>query len=157
MQSAHISEALKLAAERLLRQWVATHRLADDRLIDDLESARASFPIWEESWQQVLDIYKECSSLRSSRGFQHDAEALWLEFIQRSYPDVPRLNHPESWAAALEYLVARLHRQPLTYAEVAEQYESTISSVSRYARRISRICSVQSKMQRGFIRSTQGS
>ncbi|WP_322923627.1 tetratricopeptide repeat protein [Paenibacillus campi] len=153
----HTSAVLKLAAERLLRQWTAAHSLVDDRLIDDLESARTSLPIWEPCWQQVLDIVLLQSPLRQHASFQHDVEALWLEFIKRSYPELPRLMQPEGWAAALEYLVARLFRQPLTYAEVAERYGSTISSVSRYARRISRLCHIRSKMQRSLAQSNQGS
>ncbi len=155
--SAQASTALKQASERLLRQWVSTNSLVDDRLIDDLESARASLPIWEERWQQVLEMFLLHSPMRQQGDFRHDVEALWLEFIKRSYAELPRLQHPEGWAAALEYLVARLFRQPLTYAEVAERYGSTISSVSRYARRISRLCHVQSKMQRSLAKSNQGS
>jgi tetratricopeptide (TPR) repeat protein len=151
------SATLKLAVERLLRQWVSTHSLADDRLIDDLDSARASLPIWDERWQQVLNMFQLHSPMGQQASFQHDVEALWLEFIKRSYPELPRLQHPEGWAAALEYLIARLFRQPLTYAEVAERYGSTISSVSRYARRISRLCHVQSKVQRSLTKSNQGS
>ncbi|MFD1886977.1 tetratricopeptide repeat protein [Paenibacillus wenxiniae] len=151
------SAPLKLAAERLLRQWIFVHRLADDRLIDDLESARSSLPIWEERWQHVLDMFRLHSPMYQQASFRHDVEALWLEFIKRSYPELPRLQQPEGWAAALEYLIARLFRQPLTYAEVAERYDSTISSVSRYARRISRLCHMQSKVQRSLTKSNQGS
>ena len=36
---------------------------------------------------------------------------LWVEFLSRVYPDVPKLTKPEGWAAALEYLTAKMHRQ----------------------------------------------
>ena len=38
---------------------------------------------------------------------QHDLLTLWIEFLSRVYPDVPKLGKVEGWAAALEYLTAK--------------------------------------------------
>lgn len=142
-----IADSLRAAAERLLRQWSAAQHLPVDGLIDDLDSVRASMPMWDERWQQVVEEFRRLSPRRHDSRIEHDVEALWLEFVKRSYPELPRLHHPEGWAAALDYLVARIRRQPLTYAEVARRYGSTISLTSRYARRISRLCQVQQKIR----------
>lgn len=133
----------------------AEQLLPVDKLIDDLESVRASLPMWDERWQHVVDKFRLLSARAHDSQVDHDVEALWLEFLKRSYPELPRLHHPESWAAALDYLVARIHRQPLTYAEVAQRYGSTISLTSRYARKISRLCQVQQKIHSLHTDSTE--
>ncbi|WP_046216273.1 tetratricopeptide repeat protein [Paenibacillus wulumuqiensis] len=152
-----ISEELRIAAERLLRQWAANQSLSSDQLIDDIEAARMSLPLWDEHWQQIVDQVAVQPHIRYDSGFTHDVEALWIEFIKRVYPELPQLHHPEGWAAALEYLVARIHRLPLTYDEVAQRYGVSASIISRYARRISRVCNVQQKVRYAQAESTQGS
>ncbi|WP_458120521.1 tetratricopeptide repeat protein [Paenibacillus sp. Z6-24] len=152
-----ISEELRTAAERLLRQWAANQSLSPDQLIDDIEAARMGLPFWDERWQQIVDHVAAQPHKRYDSGFNHDVEALWIEFIKRVYPELPQLHHPQGWAAALEYLVARIHRLPLTYDEVAQRYEVSVSIISRYARRIGRVCNVQQKVRYAQAESTQGS
>lgn len=152
-----ISEELQHAAERLLRQWAANQSLSPDELIDDIETARMSLPLWDERWQQIIEQVTVQPHKRYDSGFNHDVEALWIEFIKRVYPELPLLHHPEGWAAALEYLVARIHRLPLTYDEVAQRYGVSVSIISRYARRISRVCNVQQKVRYAQAKSTQRS
>jgi len=152
-----ISEELRHAAERLLRQWAANQSLSPDELIEDIEAARMSLPLWDERWQQIIEQVTIQSHNRYDSRFNHDVEALWIEFIKRVYPELPLLHHPEGWAAALEYLVARIHRLPLTYDEVAQHYGVSVSIISRYARRINRVCNVQQKVRYAQAKSTQGS
>lgn len=59
------------------------------------------------------------------------------------YPDVPFIRQTEGWCAALEYLIAKMHNLPVTYREVAQRYDVSVSMVSRYARRIDDECSFQ--------------
>ncbi|MGN7457842.1 tetratricopeptide repeat protein [Paenibacillus pasadenensis] len=97
-------------------------------------------PDWEPSWQIVLDtafrhMGKEYGLLQ-----QYDLMKLWLDYLVRVYPDVPRMAKPESWSAALEYLTAKQHRRTVSYQEVAERYGASAATVSKHAKRIDEIC-----------------
>lgn len=154
--NSQVPKKLRLAAERLLRQWAESQRLPAEHLIEDIESARAGLPVWDERWQQIVnEVMLQAKSYDPH--FHHDVEALWLEFIKREYPVLPQMHHPKGWAAALEYLVARICRYPLTYEEVSQRYGVTSSIVSRYARRISRVCSVSQKVRSAQAENTKGS
>ena len=58
-------------------------------------------------------------------------EILWVEFLTQVYPDVPKIHKSEGWAAALEYLIAKMHRRAISYQEVSTRYGVTVSTVSR--------------------------
>lgn len=153
----HISEELRTEVKRVLRQCTATQTLSTEYLIVDIESAKSSLPIWDKHWQNITDKVYEQSQPRYGSAFSRDAEALWIEFIKRVYPELPNLHHTDHWAAALQYLVAKIYQYPLTYQEVARQYNGSASTISRYARRISEVCSVHHKISSARTENTQGS
>lgn len=99
-------------------------------------------PDWKEDWQRIVDHAASMMDRRYDAGQKKDAELLWKQFIGSLYPDVPYFRHTEGWCAALEYLTAKLHGLPVTYREIAQHYGVTVSMVSRYARRISSVCSM---------------
>ncbi|MOA43799.1 hypothetical protein D3C78_1659870 [compost metagenome] len=76
-----------------------------------------------------------------------DLEFLWAEFLTSLYPNTPTITHIEGWAAALEYLTAKIHRHPVTYDDVAEHYGISASTVRRYTNRIDEVCDVKEKME----------
>ena len=49
---------------------------------------------------------------------QYDLEILWVEFLTKVYPNVPKIHKSRGWAAALEYLIAKMHRRAISYQEV---------------------------------------
>ncbi|MEK4061856.1 MULTISPECIES: tetratricopeptide repeat protein [Paenibacillus] len=99
-------------------------------------------PEWKEDWQRVLDHTASMMDRRYDAIQKKDAELLWKQFVSDLYPDVPYFRHTGGWAAALEYLTAKLHDRPITYREVAQHYGVSASMVSRYARRISNECDI---------------
>ncbi|MFC4812189.1 tetratricopeptide repeat protein [Paenibacillus sp. GCM10023250] len=107
-------------------------------------------PIWEDKWQSVL----EAALMRMNKQYdlvqQHDLLTLWIEFLSRVYPDVPKLGKVEGWAAALEYLTAKMHRREISYHEVSQRYGISIATVSKCAKRIDEICGIKEKMRTIF-------
>ncbi|MNW04225.1 hypothetical protein D3C71_2002860 [compost metagenome] len=63
------------------------------------------------------------------------------------YPDVPKLTKPEGWAAALEYLTAKMHRRAISYHEVSLRYDTSIATVSRNVKMIDEVCGIKEKMK----------
>lgn len=107
-------------------------------------------PVWKASWQGVIDLALERMAERYDMVQQFDAATLWVEFLSRSYPSVPKISKIEGWAGALEYLTAKMHRKPITYQEVARKYGVSITTVSRNAKLIDDLCRVREKLNTVF-------
>ena len=97
----------------------------------------------DPQWQAVLDKVLTVMSKPSDSAMQHDLRSLWLEYLDRLAPEVPMVQHTEGWAAALEYLTAKMHHHSVTYQEVADRYGISVSTVSRYARQIDSVCGIK--------------
>ncbi len=98
-----------------------------------LHSYPSPAPVWESKWQQVL----ECTFANMRRSkyysdeFFEDAEAIWIDFINNTYPEGPKVGKPQTWAAGLEYCLARFHFLGLTQKELAGAYGVSAASVGR--------------------------
>jgi tetratricopeptide (TPR) repeat protein len=114
-----------------------------------LETRRrpARLPYWDNAWQTVLEQAMEGMAGRYDVVEQHDMMTLWVDFLARVYPRVPRLKKPAAWAAALEYWVAKMHRKPITYAELVNRYGVSQASLSRYVNRIDEVCGIREKLK----------
>lgn len=77
---------------------------------------------------------------------QHDMMTLWVDFLSRVYPDVPKLHKSKGWAAALEYWTAKMHRRTVTYVDLVSRYGVSQASISRYANRIDEACGIREKL-----------
>lgn len=106
-----------------------------------------SAPQVDPQWQAVLDKVLTVMSKPSDPAIQHDLRSLWLEYLDRLAPEVPMVQHTEGWAAALEYLTAKMHHHSVTYQEVADRYGISVSTVSRYARQIDSVCGIKQKLK----------
>ncbi len=110
-------------------------------------------PVWQSEWQQVL----ECTftSMRRSAyysdEFYEDAEAIWIDFINHSYPEVPRIDKPQTWAAGLEYCLGRFHFLGLTQKELAESYGVSTASIRRKYAEINRLLQIDKKAYRNML------
>nr|WP_223070093.1 tetratricopeptide repeat protein [Paenibacillus caui] len=107
-------------------------------------------PVWKSEWQAVLDEAKRRMAKRYNVMQLHDVETLWVEFVTRSFPDVPSVSHLGGWAAALEYLTAKLHQRHVTYEEVAKRYGTSASTASRCTKRVDEVCGIKEKMNAMF-------
>ena len=113
-----------------------------------LEARRksAQLPVWDSAWQTVLEQALEGMSGRYDVVQQHDMMTLWVDFLSRVYPDVPKLHKSTGWAAALEYWTAKMHRRTVTYADLVSRYGVSQASISRYANRIDEACGIREKL-----------
>lgn len=105
----------------------------------------SGLPVWRSEWQAVVDLAVKRIGKTTDLRLRHNIETLWVDFLTRLYPDIPAMAHIEGWAAALDYLTAKMHRKSLTYEEVAKRYGISPSTASRYARRMSQVCNVQGR------------
>ncbi|WGU93155.1 tetratricopeptide repeat protein [Paenibacillus dendritiformis] len=97
----------------------------------------SGLPIWEPDWQQVIDAIRTGMNGRYDMIQMHDAEKLWIEFLRRSYPnEVPRIAKADSWAAAIEYIIAKKHGHPITCSEAGGRYAVSAATVAKHAKRM---------------------
>lgn len=110
-------------------------------------------PLWREEWQEIADLAMKRMAGRFDLMQQFDMVTLWVEFLNRAYPDVPKIVKKEGWAGALEYLTAKMHGLPSTCEEAARRYGVSAQTVGRNARLIDGICGLQAKMRSIFANS----
>lgn len=97
----------------------------------------SGLPRWEPGWQQVIDAIRTGMNGRYDLIQMHDAEKIWIEFLRRSYPnEVPRIAKADSWAAAIEYIIAKKHGHPITSSEAGERYAVSAATVAKHAKRM---------------------
>lgn len=104
-------------------------------------------PVWKEQWQTVLDIAFERMSIFYDPIHKHDVQALWLEFLSKSYARLPRIVKEAGWSAALEYLVAKMHQIPIPLRIIADKYNVSVTTVHKNVKMIDRVCELQEKME----------
>ncbi|MEK4508173.1 tetratricopeptide repeat protein [Paenibacillus sp. FSL K6-2524] len=116
----------------------------------DPSKVPSELPEWKSEWQSVVDL--ALSNMRKNYDLQqrHDLETLWVDFLTRLYPETPVIRHAEGWAAALEYLTAKMHDLSVTYEDVAKQYGISVSTARRCVNRVNEVCGVKDKMESLF-------
>ena len=118
-----------------------------------LRDCLPSAPVWQSKWQQVLE--RTFVNMRRgafySEEFFNDVEAIWLDYINQVYPQGPRIDKPETWAAGLEYCLARFHFLGLTQKELAEAYGVSAASVRRKFAEINRVLQIDRKAYRNML------
>ncbi|MEC0241391.1 tetratricopeptide repeat protein [Paenibacillus dokdonensis] len=96
-----------------------------------------------DSFQAVVDQALKHMGAKADREQKNHLQNLWAQFLGKLHPDTPMIRQTEGWSAALEYLTAKQHGSPLTYQEVAQRYGVSVSTVSRYVKRIDSVCSLK--------------
>lgn len=109
-----------------------------------------NLPVWEEKWQKIMGMALHRMNKRYDMIQQHDLQTLWVEFLTRVYPDTPKISKVEGWAAALEYLTAKMHRRAISYHEVSQRYGVSITTISKNVKIIDQACGLQEKMNAIF-------
>ncbi len=110
-------------------------------------------PLWRAEWQRVVNRARD-NMHRSNcydEGFFADVQAIWQDFINTIYPDVPRITRTETWAAALEYSLARFHCLSLTQKELAEEYGVSQASISSKFREINEALGLDRKAYQNML------
>ena len=109
-----------------------------------------NLPVWQDKWQSVMETALQKMDTRYDMIQQHDMETLWVEYLSRVYPNVPKIAKAEGWSAALEYLTAKMHHREISYQEVAEKYGVSVATVSKNVKRIDEVCGLKEKMDAIF-------
>ncbi|WP_159888380.1 tetratricopeptide repeat protein [Paenibacillus puerhi] len=109
-----------------------------------------NLPVWERKWQSVMELALAQMAKRYDMVQQYDLQTLWVEYLTRVFPAVPKLTKLEGWAAALEYWVAKMHRRPVSFQETAERYGVSVVTVSKNAKLIDEACGLREKMDSIF-------
>jgi hypothetical protein len=82
---------------------------------------------------------------------QYDLQTLWVEFLSRVSPDhTPKISKIEGWAAALEYLTAKMHRRAISYQELSHRYHVSVATISKNVKIIDNACGLREKMEAIF-------
>ncbi|MCG7408831.1 tetratricopeptide repeat protein [Paenibacillus sp. ACRRX] len=97
-------------------------------------------PEWQPEWQLVINMLRDQMGDHYELFIIHDAEVLWVQFIDAMYPDTPRMLKPDAWAAAIEYVTGKLHDKKVSFQDVANRYGVTAATVSKYVKRIEELC-----------------
>ncbi len=109
---------------------------------------------WHDHWQDVLDM--ALRNMRASESyneqFYEDLQAIWIDFLNNVYPRAPRITKVETWAAGLEYALARYHFLNLTQKTIARQYNVSASSVSLRYREINRVLNIEHRAYHNMLR-----
>jgi tetratricopeptide (TPR) repeat protein len=93
-------------------------------------------PAWLKTWQRVLECCLQSMQGQYEDTQLNDAKVVWAEFLNDKHPDLPQVRKVESWAAALEYVVAKMHGLSITQATVARKHDVAVSTVGRHVREL---------------------
>ncbi len=111
-------------------------------------------PRWLGQWQEVLNL--ALTNMQRSNSydelFYEDAQAIWIDYINNIYPRAPGIKKKESWAAALEYALARYHFLDLTQKKLADQYGVSTASISTHYREFNRILNIEHRAYHNILR-----
>jgi tetratricopeptide (TPR) repeat protein len=105
---------------------------------------------WDDAYSAVLELAFNSMNKRYDLVQQHDLETLWIEYLTRVQPKKPRMSKPEGWAAALEYLTAKMHRRAVSYEEMGMRYQLSPSTVRTCVKHIDEACRLREKMNAIF-------
>ncbi len=111
-------------------------------------------PRWMERWQEVLDCTLE--NMRHSKAynelFYEDLQAIWIDYLNNIYPETPFIKKKETWAASLEYALAKYHFLNVTQKKLAEQYGVSSSSISNRYNDINNVLNIEHRAYHNMLR-----
>ncbi|AOZ92730.1 tetratricopeptide repeat protein [Paenibacillus crassostreae] len=143
-----IIEAARTVLEELDEEELFIDPAANlDKVIPYLHIVGASHAQDDESSRMVIDMTLKMMDPPCGLVQQQNVRNLWSEFMRSSYPDTPRIDHIEVWSAALDYWATKMSDLPTSYQEIARRYGISVSTVSRYARRMDSVCHMKDKMK----------
>ncbi|AMA71783.1 tetratricopeptide repeat protein [Aneurinibacillus thermoaerophilus] len=103
---------------------------------------RSIVPVWTEKWQEVAECLRVHMQDRYDVLEQQEAQMLWIDYIGKTYPNVPTIRKKEAWAASLEYVIARRYNYAITQEEVAARYGVSAASLARNYKLITAVCTL---------------
>ncbi|MGD9677648.1 MAG: tetratricopeptide repeat protein [Vulcanibacillus sp.] len=100
------------------------------------------FKLWENNWLEVIAIIdKDFIGIYNVIEL-YDAKLLWYKFISKTYPNISQKRKPDGWVAAIEYIVAKMHRKPLPFKDLSLKYGVTINTISRNVKELDKVLDI---------------
>lgn len=109
------------------------------------EDLGSKTPLWKPEWQSVLDCAwkKMQDSGVYDEDFMADLHAIWLDYINTVFPNMPHISKVETWAAGLEYSLVRFHFLNISQQEIASKYSVSASSVAAKFKKINKVLDLE--------------
>jgi len=104
-------------------------------------------PDWDMGWEHIVQLAIRKMTSNYDIVEQHDMITLWVNFLTKAHPHIPKLSNVAAWAAALEYLTAKMHNKEISYHEVSLRYETSISTISSRVKQLDEVCGIKEKMK----------
>lgn len=98
-------------------------------------------------WERVAELALAHTAKRYNAIWQHDMITLWINFLSKGYVPTSKLTKLEAWAAALEYLTAKLYNKPITYHEAAVRYGTSITTISKRVKEIDAVLGIKGRLK----------
>ena len=94
----------------------------------------------DSAWQDILELAMDRMRSRYSVLEIHEAQLIWFEYISKMYLDMPRFYKVEGWAAAIEYMTAKMHRRKIRFEDLSDIYGVSVSTIRKYVKVIQTVC-----------------
>ena len=82
-----------------------------------------------EEWEDIVRKAQSAMKGLYKGPYKRFVEKLWMNLIKYLYPDIPKMNNIDGWAAALEYVYCKLHHIKTSQEAIAVKYEVSIGSI----------------------------
>jgi tetratricopeptide (TPR) repeat protein len=87
-------------------------------------------------WEGIIKKAQTTMKGQYKGAYKRSVENIWMSFIKYSYPNIPKTDGIDSWAAALEYVYCKLNQIKTTQEEIAVKYQVNTSSIRDKYKRI---------------------
>ncbi|PKM83705.1 MAG: hypothetical protein CVU88_01625 [Firmicutes bacterium HGW-Firmicutes-13] len=120
----------------------------------NLKAYSVEVPEWQDKWQEVIKcaVNNMKKSDSYNEEFYGDIQAIWVDYINTVYPNVPKIKKIETWAAGLEYTLIRFHFLNYTQKQVASRYSVSVSSISQKFKLINEALKIDEKAYQNVLR-----
>lgn len=82
-----------------------------------------------EEWEYIIRKAQKTMKGLYKGPYKRAIEKLWMNLVKYLYPDIPKTNNVDGWAAALEYVYCKLHNIKISQETIAAKYEVSVSSI----------------------------
>jgi tetratricopeptide (TPR) repeat protein len=82
-----------------------------------------------EEWENIIRKAQTAMKGQYKGPYKRSVERLWMSLIKYLYPDIPKTNNIDGWAAALEYVYCKLHHIKTSQEAIAVKYDVPTGSI----------------------------
>ncbi len=119
----------------------------------NIQEYTAEVPEWRDEWQEVINCATQ--NMKESNYYEdyffEDIQAIWIDYINTVYPEVPNIKKKETWAAGLEYALIRFHFLKFTQKQIANRYNVSLSSVSQKYKEINNALKIDDRAYQNVL------